>query len=35
MLKNVTRDPNIKPPKSDLEKIIAAEYHDLPIKDEV
>jgi hypothetical protein len=33
ILKNVTRDPNIKPPKSDLEKIIAAEYHDLPIKD--
>jgi hypothetical protein len=31
MLKNITRHPTLKPTKSDLEKIIAAEYHNLPI----
>jgi hypothetical protein len=35
ILKNVTRKPEFKPAKSDLEKIIAAEYHNLPIKETV
>lgn len=33
ILKNVTRRPDLKPAKSDLEKIIAAEYHNLPVTD--
>ena len=33
MLKNVTRRPDLKPVKSDLEKIIAAEYHNLPFSE--
>ena len=34
ILKNVTRRPDMKPVKSDLEKIVAAEYHKLPITSE-
>ena len=35
ILKNVTRPKNMTPQKSDLEKIIAAEYHNLNIKEEI
>jgi hypothetical protein len=33
ILKNVIRKPNTEPPKSDLEKIISAEYHNLNIQE--
>jgi hypothetical protein len=35
ILKNITRHPTVKPTKSDLEKIIAAEYHNLPIQEKI